>query len=78
MFLWSKWDVLWESHDLNESKREREREREREGGGGGGMAFNLPTTHNKKGGGYIKFKGLETGELKSWEGKNIDLLIPVS
>jgi hypothetical protein len=42
------------------------------------MAFNLPTTHNKKGGGYIKFKGLETGELKSWEGKNIDLLIPVS
>jgi hypothetical protein len=54
MFVWSKWDVLWESHDLNESERgerEREREREREK-----TALNLPTTHNKKGGGYIKFK----------------------
>jgi hypothetical protein len=80
MFLWSKWDVLWESHDLNESKRERERERERERGGGGGAWHSIcqqPTT-KKVVGTYIKFKGLETGELKSWEGKNIDLLIPVS
>jgi hypothetical protein len=48
MFLWSKWDVLWESHDLNESKRgERERERERERGGGGGAWHSIcqqPTT----------------------------------
>ena len=44
-----------------ERERETERDRERERGGGG-MALNLPTTHNKKGGGYIKFEGLETGE----------------
>jgi hypothetical protein len=51
MFVWSKWDVLWESHDLNESERgEREREKKKK------TALNLPTTHNKKGGGYIKFK----------------------
>jgi hypothetical protein len=30
MFVWSKWDVLWESHDLNESERgEREREKKK-------------------------------------------------
>jgi hypothetical protein len=55
MFVWSKWDVLWESHDLNESERgERERyiyiyKKKK-------TSLNLPTTHNKKGGGYIKFK----------------------